>query len=269
MGERPLLTPSKTLAELSPTWNGDPPSDCISPPWRPLILAMGCLSDLDLSLGLNFQRLAFERFSSPVSFTPSFGAHEFFLVACFGRFAICLSEDSIGLMLQSCLGAIDKDFKVLHMSGNMFRFSAFSKDIGFMIYRLHSFKCKSIDMFFALWGDGAPNWRPELVNWSYEEEAKWFEPKSSRKTFAQIVQQSHRLTFKRISYPSNYYQKNYASSPPRVLRARPQISAHQWIATDGKHQRCFWCLAHDHPISDCRFMIHYRDCLRYDHISRF
>jgi hypothetical protein len=77
------------------------------------------------------------------------------------------------------------------------------------------------------------------------------------------------LTFKRISYPSNYYQKNYASSPPRVLRARPQISAHQWIATDGKHQRCFWCLAHDHPISDCRFMIHYRDCLRYDHISRF
>jgi hypothetical protein len=71
-------------------------------------------------------------------------------VASFGHFAIRLSVDSVSLMLQSCLGGIDKDFKVLHLSGNMFRFLFFSKEIGFMIYKLCVVKCKDFDVFFAL-----------------------------------------------------------------------------------------------------------------------
>jgi hypothetical protein len=56
-----------------------------------------------------------------------------------------------------------------------------------MIYKLRAVKCKAFDVFFALWGEGGPNWRGELLNWSYDEEARWFLPKSSRKSYAQAV----------------------------------------------------------------------------------
>ncbi|CAN6244016.1 unnamed protein product [Urochloa humidicola] len=119
---------------------------------------MGGLSDLDFSPGLDFQRLVSDRFNSPVSFTPSFSSSEFFLVASFGRSAIRLNNESVVLMIQSCLGGIDLDFRVQHLAGTMFRFSVFSKHVGFMIHKLSSFKCRAFDIFFTLWGNGGPNW---------------------------------------------------------------------------------------------------------------
>jgi hypothetical protein len=82
-----------------------------------MIPAMVDLSDLDFGPGLDFQHLVHDRFASPVSYAPSFASREFFLVATFSRFAVRLSEDSVGIMLQSCLGGIDKDFRVSHLSG--------------------------------------------------------------------------------------------------------------------------------------------------------
>ncbi|CAN6311657.1 unnamed protein product [Urochloa humidicola] len=102
---------------------------------------MGGLSDLDFGPGLEFQSLVRDRFSSPVSFPPpplGSSSSEFCLVASFGRSAIRLNVESVGLILQSCLGGVAHDFKVVHLSGFMCRFSLASKSVGFMVYRLRS-----------------------------------------------------------------------------------------------------------------------------------
>ncbi|CAN6282755.1 unnamed protein product [Urochloa humidicola] len=118
---------------------------------------MGGLSDLDFGPGLGIQRLVLDRFNSPVSFSPSFSDREFLLVASFGRSALHLNEDSVSLVLQSCIGGLAKDFNVVHLSGAMFRFSVSSKAVGLLIYNLKHYKCALFAIFFALWGNGGPN----------------------------------------------------------------------------------------------------------------
>ncbi|CAO2150915.1 unnamed protein product [Urochloa humidicola] len=131
------------------------------------------LSCLDFDPGLTFQRLVRDRFSCPVSFSPTPSSSEFWLVCSFGRSALRLNVDSVGLILQAVLGGIDRDFRVFHLSGWMFRFSVFSKDVGLMVYRLNKFLCQHFSIFFALWGNGGPNWVREYHRWCTEEDAKW------------------------------------------------------------------------------------------------
>lgn len=139
------------------------------------------LSDLSFEPGIKFESLAKQRFgcsmSSPVALSPS----AFHLVASFGRSAIRLNVDSVGLILQSCLGGSAKDFNVFHLSGWMFSFSVSCKNIGFMVYNLKNFSCKSFSIFFHLWGGGGPNWRKDLTLWCDEQEAEWTTVGSKRK----------------------------------------------------------------------------------------
>lgn len=100
---------------------------------------MGGFSDLDFGPGLDLQRLVQSRFSTPVNFSPSVSSNGFLLVASFGRSAIRLDVNSVGLILQSCLGGIDVDFCVKHLSGMLFQFKVSTKDVGFLIYRLKYF----------------------------------------------------------------------------------------------------------------------------------
>ncbi|CAO1940316.1 unnamed protein product [Urochloa humidicola] len=94
---------------------------------------MAGLSNLDFDPGLEFQRQVHQRFASPVSFSPTQSSSEFWLVCSFGRSTI----RSVGLILQYVLGGIDKDFNVAHLSGWMFRFSVFSKNVGLMAQQVH------------------------------------------------------------------------------------------------------------------------------------
>jgi hypothetical protein len=48
-----------------------------------------------------------------------------------------------------------------------------TKAIGFMIYNLRSFSCKSFHCFFHLWGSGAPNWQREFKDWISEQSRDW------------------------------------------------------------------------------------------------
>lgn len=128
----------------------------------------------------------------------------------FGRSALRVNEDSVGLLLQSCIGGIDTDFRVLHLSHMMFRFSVFSKDVGFMIYRLKSFSCKLFKDFFHLCGSGGPDWKRDFARWQAEQEAEWTvsKPKSKPKSYAEAVSSTvrpDRSVFSRISYPSDYF----------------------------------------------------------------
>lgn len=129
---------------------------------------MAGLSDLSLDPGIKFASLASQRFGCSLSPTVAFSPLVFHLVASFGRSAIRLNEDLVGLILQAFLGGIAKDFNVFNLSGWMFNFPVSCKSIGFMVYNLKSFSCKSFSIFFHLWGGGGPNWRRDYALWCNE-----------------------------------------------------------------------------------------------------
>lgn len=131
------------------------------------------------------EKLVSQSFSSPVS-PPHSQSNSFLLVASFGRSAVRLNVDSVGLILQTCLGGVAKDFQVIHLSGWMYRFSISCKEVGFLIYKLRSFICKLFAIFFFLWGGDGPNWKRELDLSNQEQEAEWTTV-GIKKTYADVV----------------------------------------------------------------------------------
>lgn len=77
-----------------------------------------------------------QRFKSTVHFSPSPTAKEFILVVSFSSASFTLSEESVALALQSCIGGISSDFKVFKLSDRRFRFSLASIRVGHFIYGL-------------------------------------------------------------------------------------------------------------------------------------
>jgi hypothetical protein len=128
---------------------------------------------LDFNVGLEFQVKIRRRFHAPVHHPSSSHDGSFFLLATFRRFLFCLTEESVSLTLESCLGGKASDFHVKFLSNNHFRFSVFSKDVGFEIYRLHRVITSSFDIYFHLWSNGTPNWENVKRAWEIEQEKEW------------------------------------------------------------------------------------------------
>lgn len=148
------------------------------------------LSDLCFDPGIDFAKAVLKRFGCSVSLQAS-SPTAFVLVTSFGRSAIHLNVDSVGLLLQASIGGLAKDFNVVHLSGWMFRFSVSCKDVGFMIYKLKSFSCKEFVIFFSLWGNGGPNWCREHAIWCFEQDAELTAVKSrGHKSYADAVRSS-------------------------------------------------------------------------------
>lgn len=86
----------------------------------------------------------------PLAFvtSPPSSARGFLLVVSFARSAIRLDNDSVSLNLQSVLGGKALEFRVLHQSSWIFRFSVSSKNVGLIIRRLDNFVCKDFALFF-------------------------------------------------------------------------------------------------------------------------
>ncbi|TVU01465.1 hypothetical protein EJB05_53081, partial [Eragrostis curvula] len=178
---------------------------------------MGGLSDLDFDPGLSFQHNVTRRFGSPVSHHPSSSSGPFFLVVSFSRSSIKITDDSVGFMVQSCLGGTAKDFQVTHLKDWCFRISVFSKAVGFLIDSLRKFACPLFSLHFALWGNGGPNWVREFEVWCNLEESQWTFVSSRKKSYAAVVQNrsadfrqaTKKTVFQRLAYPTNY-SLNYA-----------------------------------------------------------
>jgi hypothetical protein len=138
---------------------------------------MGSSSDLasrlDFNRGLIFQEEIRQRFKSPVHHPLPSPNGSFFLLASFRRFLFRLTEDSVGLALQSCLGGRALDFHVKFLSNNHFRFSVFSKDVGFQVYKLRRVITSHFDVYFHLWNNGTPHWEREKRAWEIEQEKEW------------------------------------------------------------------------------------------------
>jgi hypothetical protein len=134
---------------------------------------MGSLS-LDFSVGLHFEDWIFRKFNRPINPLPGkFDRHEFLLVVSFGRCSSRLCEESVGLLLQSLIGGSAKLFRPLQLSDRVFRFSLSCKEVGFAVYRRHSFSCSSFKAYLHLWNSGGPNWIKEWQLFLEDESNSW------------------------------------------------------------------------------------------------
>src|SRR5438128_2197252 len=94
----------------------------------------------------------------------------------------------------------------------MIRYSVSSKAVGVFIYNLRSYIYKEFAIYFALWGDGGPNWHKEYSIWIAQQKSEWTVVKK-KKYFAQVVHDHssgvHRSIFWRLSFPIDYYLNYY------------------------------------------------------------
>ncbi|KAK1602055.1 hypothetical protein QYE76_007951 [Lolium multiflorum] len=126
---------------------------------------------LDFSKGQEFRSQVRSQFRSTVH--PIGKANHFLLVVSFGRAKFKLSEETVGLALESCLGGISVDFSVIQLSDRTFRFSVASRHVGFMVYSLRKFSTEQFKCYFHLWGFGGPNSRKEFAVWQQECNEEW------------------------------------------------------------------------------------------------
>jgi len=138
---------------------------------------MGSSSDLadrlDFNIGLVFQDGIRQKLRSPVYHPFPTPDCSFFLLVTFRRFLFRLTEDSIALALQSCLGGRASDFHIQFLSNNHFCFSVFSKDVGFQVYKLKRIITETFDAYFHIWNNGTPHCEMEKRAWEIEQELEW------------------------------------------------------------------------------------------------
>ena len=107
--------------------------------------------------GLAVEDQVRRRFGSTVHFSPSPTAKEFFLVVSFSSASFPLSEESVGLALQSCIGGDRLGFKVFRLSDRRFRFSLASSKVGHLIYSLKDHIWPYFVCHFALFRGDLPS----------------------------------------------------------------------------------------------------------------
>lgn len=87
----------------------------------------------DFSPDLAVEAQVHRRFGSDVHFSPSSSSMEFFLVVTFSSASFALSEESVGIALQCCIGGDRLGFRVCQTSDRRFRFLVASKKVGHYI----------------------------------------------------------------------------------------------------------------------------------------
>jgi hypothetical protein len=86
---------------------------------------------------------------------------------------MCVSTlESVGF-LQSFIGGSIDSFGIVPLSDIVFTFSLSCKAVGFAVYNIGSYKCKSLKAYLHLWNFGGPNWIRELQFFNEEESTSW------------------------------------------------------------------------------------------------
>jgi hypothetical protein len=90
-----------------------------------------------------------------------------------------------------------------------------------MIYHLMKYSGKHFNIHFALSRNGGPDWIRELSQWELLQEAEWHLVSRTKRSYVNAVKikpqsavlqkRERKRVFNWISYPSNYFQFNYAS----------------------------------------------------------
>jgi len=169
---------------------------------------MGSCSDLtarlDFSHGRAFEEEVDHRFGTLVHYPSPSPDGSFFLLATFRRFLFRLTEDSVSLALQSCLGGRAAGFHVQFLSTNHFRFSVSCKQVGFHVYRLRRVISSQFDVYFHLWNNGMPNWEREKRIWEKEQEKEW----------STVLSKSTKRSIKKANNKRVSFAKTLVQMPP-------------------------------------------------------
>jgi hypothetical protein len=174
---------------------------------------------LDFSIGDDFAQKVRRRFGAQVHHESPSSRGSFFMLATFRRFLFHLSEESVALVLESCLGGHAPFFHVVEVSHNHFRFSVSSKAVGFFVYALRRVIGSSFDVYFHLWSNGFPHWENEKRIWEMEEAKKWQEVRSKSQIRAAKAKQVCPNSVKKVRFnpilvqgSSNHDHRDYEQS---------------------------------------------------------
>ena len=98
-------------------------------------IVMESLLHWDFSPGLAIESQVRDKFGSTVHFSSANprSSKEFFLVVSFSSASFPLTEESVALALQSCIGGLSSGFRVLRLSDRRFRFLVASNRVGHFI----------------------------------------------------------------------------------------------------------------------------------------
>jgi hypothetical protein len=169
---------------------------------------MDALADLvgklDFTVGEVFEQDVRRRFGIQVNHTSPCPRGSFLLLATFRRSLVRLTEESVALILESCLGGHAPLFHVVEVSHNHFRFAVSCKKVGFSVYNLRRVIGSVFDVYFHLWSNGAPHWEREKRLWEAEEERKW----------SKVLTKSQKRAEKKKSNKRVSFAKRLVSSPP-------------------------------------------------------
>lgn len=161
-------------------------------PWLSSLILVMKLPQFDPSPAIYFSDLVRSRFGPTTSVTS------------------LLDEFSVAAALQSVLGGLAFEFRVVPHAFWNFRFSVSSKSVGLLIHRYGWFISRH-------WRDGGPNYLREKAIWDLEQDAQWTTVSKDKKksshashygkfSYADSVRQScpgHKSVFSRLHIPES------------------------------------------------------------------
>lgn len=128
---------------------------------------------LDFQPGLLFQDDVWCKFGQRINCHPGNVHRAFFLAISFGRCKLQLTDETFGILLQATFDGSTEAFNAKFLSERVFRFSVFSKKVGFCNYNMRSYACLYFKAYFHLWNSEGPNWICELHDYNLEESNSW------------------------------------------------------------------------------------------------
>uniref|UniRef100_K4A297 Uncharacterized protein n=1 Tax=Setaria italica TaxID=4555 RepID=K4A297_SETIT len=188
------------------------------PPMAPSGAWSGLTDRLDFTIGEVFEQEVRRRFGTQVNHESPSPRGSFFLLATFRRSLVRISEESVGFILESCLGGHAPFFHVVEVSHNHFRFSVSCKAVGLFVYNLRRVIGSVFDVYFHLWSSGAPYWEREKRLWEAEEELRWTKVLSKSQKRADKKKAIKRVSFAKQIVCHSPLNKSAPPMKPSFIR---------------------------------------------------
>lgn len=160
------------------------------------------LSDLNFNQGRAFEKRIKRKYGVDINHHSSCRNKEFILVVEVLHSKIRINQDSVGLILQACLGGKAKLFKVVCLQNMSFKFCVSSREVGYAIIKDGNIKNSLFNIGFLFWNHGGLNYKVEFRPYQLELEKEWttINRNKNRRSYAQEVQ-SHTLAAPMTSPP--------------------------------------------------------------------
>lgn len=259
-------------------------------------------ASLDPSHGTSFSNEVCSIFGLLVCSQTPDDASRFWLVVAFSRSRFRLTEESVGLILQSVLGGSAKLFSVVGIEDQIFKLTVLNRRVGLHVYALKSHSCEFFRLFFHLWNENGLSKARIAARIDSGPSFDWVHPKS-KKSFAEAVisgASSSKSVFSRLNFRhvpdqflsnrgpcssrlppnqspsfspaflrnSNSNSKGGSAGPSFLSGANAVPLGFKWVQ---KRQMgrpmCTRCFSNQHSRPDCRSRVRYSSCFWLGHLA--